>query len=211
MARAFNPKSKILKKYFKEAPYGLKEISKMLSAPLYELSIQTQYQIVMALLLINKREENLELFLKVNFETKISNFISHDKNPKEIISMIRGISELKRDYIFKFLFNDKSYFSSFSVNFIDILTLKDKDLRFCERSYLPSAEENKFFKKRSDKKTFPRIMGKSKNITFEILRSTDKRAMYLDDYSDCCQGFGKAGDGCMTDGITNEDSGFSCF
>ena len=214
MARKFNPKSKILGKYFKSIPYGLKEISTLLDKPLYQESIQVQYQIIMVLLLINKREENLSLFMRLNkesFQNKLSNFISKDKNPKEIISMIRGISNLKREYIFKFLFNDKSYFSNFTVNFIDILTSKDKDLKFCERDFLPSKQENDFFKNRSIKKTFPRIIGKSKNINFEILRANDKRAMYLDDYSDCCQGFDKAGDVCMKDGIMNEDSGFLVF
>ena len=140
MARKFNPKSKILGRYFNEAPLGLKEINSFFSKPLYTYSHNIQYGIVAILLLINKRQENLNRVInnKLSFKAVISLIITDDF--KATISTIRGISEYKRSILFDLLFmEDLNYFllkiNSINKNFNKILKSKEKDLHLFKERY----------------------------------------------------------------------------
>ena len=214
MARKFNPKSKILGRYFKEVPYGLREISSIFNAPLYKIRQDYQYKVVMLLFLIDKREENLNMIKKRSKSfifSRLDSIRSIKYNEKEIISMIRGMSKIKKEYFLKYFIDRSVSDSFFQLNFINILREKDKNLKHLDKGYLSNYEEEYIWDHRAKEKTIKRIKGKRKNITFEILNKDDRRALFLDHYSDCCQGLGKAGEDCMTDGITNKDSSFLVF
>ena len=209
--RKFNPKSKILGRYFDEIPYGLKEINSMLSKPLFEEDLYTQYRVVMILLLINKREEALKRFTsmkKEEFYRSLSCLMVF--NSKVLISMIRGASDKKRKLVIDFITNKKENNKLIGKNLELLLKTKDKDLSVFEKGFVIKENEESLFTKRT-KTNIESISGKEGNISFYTLRKDDRRALYLDHYSDCCQGFSKAGESCMIDGITNPDAGFLVF
>ena len=214
MARKFNPKSQILKRYFKEAPFGLKEVNARLTLPIYEEETDKQYQIIIMLLLINKRQEILNRFMALdNLDWAITFSYLETSNYKTMISMIRGISDRKREIVLNYILENRTpYTRQRFKDFVEtLLKSKDRDLKFTERTSAPSKVEEEIFKNRSKIKSIPNIKGTKGNISFSMLGNNDRRALYLDDYSDCCQGLDKAGEGCMIDGIENPDSSFLVF
>jgi hypothetical protein len=73
-------------------------------------------------------------------------------------------------------------------------------------SYLESA--CRLWKNKKDFKHF-HIKGKAAGISYEILETAE--ALVLNYASDCCQGFGGAGESCMISGIESPDQGFLAF
>jgi len=54
-----------------------------------------------------------------------------------------------------------------------------------------------------------RIKGEYKDIVYEVCETPE--IMFLDDASDCCQGFEKKGEICMIHGVKNKNEGFLVF
>lgn len=211
-------------------PYGIREVTKLFceKKPLYKMTIEEQYRFVIVLHLINKEEKYLKqvinFFNSFKVKNKIDiffseNFDHYDKRTEEyktMISAIKGFSEKKRKKFFERYFLIENY---------------TKKAKFRE----PLSKLNEFLYRRNDnsyeifecngkekylaeglmlnrsKLNFPRIKGRAKNITFEILKKDDERGLFLDRYSDCCQGILGEGSTCVIDGMTNKNSGFLVF
>ena len=221
------PKSPIMRKWLKESELPKNYIAftkKAMKKWNFDKKFHNwphEYQMAFVILINVYGVEAVNKIPDTETARRIGKFFLQNKN---LVFWTKNMSDKKKKFFYGSIYNDiETLKAILPMSEKTISNAKNRrSLRFIsensniavaasnykkEKAY--SLEKEKFLWARHKKFRGYRISGVYENIVYEICETPE--ILFLDDASDCCQGFNKTGESCMVHGITNRNEGFLVF